>query len=392
MSTLAGKVAVISGGTTGIGLAIAQRFVAEGAHVFIFGRRRAQLDEAAHRIGRHVTAIQADTADLDDLDRVAAAVRAEKGRVDIVVSNAAIVEQQPIDTLTPDHFDRTFGINARGPVFLVQKLLPLMTGAGSIILVSSAMHLMVHTRPHDLRGDQGGVAFLRPYLGRRIQGSRHPRQHVEPWRHGHTEARLAGFDSGGARAAGEHVPEHGPDRPIVASRRGCQRGALPGVRPKFVHDGCGPDERRRHRAGLRLLKGMTMRLYIAGLTLGLAFANAGYGQPPSSPPVRSPLAPDANAFFIKFKVKLGKSAAFEKAISDVMVGVRQNEPRNVYCDLLHLAQDPQTYAIVERYADAGAAKAHADSEYIKKVGEVFQKDDLLEGPPEVHELVFIRSK
>lgn len=142
MSTLAGKVAVVSGGTTGIGLAIAQRFVDEGAHVFIFGRRKAQLDEATQRIGRHVTAIQADTADLDDLDRVAAAVKAEKGRVDIIVSNAAIVEQQPIDTLTPDHFDRTFGINARGPVFLVQKLLPLMTGTGSIILVSSAMHLM----------------------------------------------------------------------------------------------------------------------------------------------------------------------------------------------------------------------------------------------------------
>jgi NAD(P)-dependent dehydrogenase (short-subunit alcohol dehydrogenase family) len=140
MSTLAGKIAVISGGTSGIGLAIAQRFVAEGAHVFIFGRRR--FDEAVVLIGRNVTAIQADVTNLDDLDRVAAAVRAKKGIVDIIVSNAGLTEQASIDTLTPEHFDKTFNLNARGPVFLVQKLLPLMTGGGSIILVSSAMHVM----------------------------------------------------------------------------------------------------------------------------------------------------------------------------------------------------------------------------------------------------------
>jgi len=142
MSTLAGKIAVISGGTTGIGLAIAQRFVAEGAHVFIFGRRRAQLDEAASLIGGNVTAIRADAANLDDLDRVAATVKDEKGVVDIIVSNAGFTEQATIDTITPEHFDKAFNLMARGPVFMVQKLLPLMTGGGSIILVSSAMHLM----------------------------------------------------------------------------------------------------------------------------------------------------------------------------------------------------------------------------------------------------------
>jgi NAD(P)-dependent dehydrogenase (short-subunit alcohol dehydrogenase family) len=142
MSKLKNKIAVISGGTTGIGLETARRFVAEGAHVFIFGRRRAQLDEAAELIGRNITAIQADAAKLDDLDRVAAAVREEKGVVDIIVSNAALVEHATIDTLTPEHFDKTFNLNARGPVFLVQKLLPLMRREGSIILVSSAMHVM----------------------------------------------------------------------------------------------------------------------------------------------------------------------------------------------------------------------------------------------------------
>jgi NAD(P)-dependent dehydrogenase (short-subunit alcohol dehydrogenase family) len=142
MTKLKNKIAVISGGTTGIGLATAQRFVAEGAHVFIFGRRPAHLNEAGKLIGRNVTAIQADAADLDDLDRVAAAVRDEKGVVDIIVSNAALVEHASIDTLTPEHFDKTFSLNARGPVFLVQKLLPLLTRGGSIILVSSAMHVM----------------------------------------------------------------------------------------------------------------------------------------------------------------------------------------------------------------------------------------------------------
>lgn len=142
MSTLQGKVAVISGATSGIGLAIAQRFVTEGAHVFIFGRREAQLDEAVRLIGRNVTAIQADAANLNDLDHVVDQVRKQKGSVDIIVSNAGFTEQASIDTLTPEHFDKTFNLMARGPVFLVQKLLPLMRGDGSIILVSSAMHGM----------------------------------------------------------------------------------------------------------------------------------------------------------------------------------------------------------------------------------------------------------
>lgn len=142
MSTLTGKTAVISGGTTGIGLAIARRFAAEGAHVFILGRRQAQLDQAVELIGANVTAIQADAANLDDLDRVAAIVKREKGAVDIVVSNAGFTEQAPIDTLTPEHFDKAFDLMARGPVFFVQKLLPMMSGGGSIILVSSAMHSM----------------------------------------------------------------------------------------------------------------------------------------------------------------------------------------------------------------------------------------------------------
>ena len=142
MGALEGKVAVITGGNSGIGLATAKRFVDEGAYVFITGRRQAELDKAVSLIGKNVTAVQGDVTKLDDLDRVAEAVSTEKGVVDIIVSNAGLTEQASIDSLTPEHFDKTFNLNARAPVFLVQKLLPLMTGGGSIILVGSGMHVM----------------------------------------------------------------------------------------------------------------------------------------------------------------------------------------------------------------------------------------------------------
>jgi len=135
-----------------------------------------------------------------------------------------------------------------------------------------------------------------------------------------------------------------------------------------------------------------MRIHATYLTMCFAFASAAFGQAPSLPAVTPTLAPDANAFVIEFKVKPGRNADFEKAMNDVLVGVRNEEPRNVYCDLLHLAHDSQTYAIVERYVDASAAKSHADSAYIKKLGEIFQNGDLLEGPPVAQELVLVRSK
>lgn len=142
MSRLEGKVAVVSGGNSGIGLAIAQRFAKEGAHVFIFARRRAMLDEAVKRIGGGVTAIQADASKLEDLDRVANVVGREKGKVDVVVASAGRTERLPLREITPQHYDYMFALNARGPLFLVQKMLPMMRRGGSIILVSSAMHSM----------------------------------------------------------------------------------------------------------------------------------------------------------------------------------------------------------------------------------------------------------
>ena len=138
---LAGKVAVITGGSSGIGLASAKRLVEEGAYVFITGRRQSELDKAKAEIGKNVTTVQGDVANLADLDRLYKTVAAEKGAVDIIVASAGFVEHAPLETATPEHFDKTFNINARGVFFTVQKALPLLRKGGSVVLVSSGLHL-----------------------------------------------------------------------------------------------------------------------------------------------------------------------------------------------------------------------------------------------------------
>lgn len=142
MSKLSGKVAVITGGSSGIGLATAKLFVEEGAYVFVAGRRQSELDKARASIGRNVATVQADVSKLEDLDRLFGQVRAEKGVVDVLVTSAAFVEQVALADVTPEHFDRTFDLNARSVLFTAQKALPLMRNGGSIVLVSSGLHLM----------------------------------------------------------------------------------------------------------------------------------------------------------------------------------------------------------------------------------------------------------
>src|ERR1700726_605066 len=133
---LQGKVAVITGGSTGIGLAAAKLFVKEGANVFITGRRQKELDEAVKAIGRNVTGVQGDVAKLADLDRLYETVRV-KGRIDIVFANAGVAEFAPLGNITEQHFDKLFNINVRGTLFTVQKALPLLNDGGSIILTGS---------------------------------------------------------------------------------------------------------------------------------------------------------------------------------------------------------------------------------------------------------------
>jgi NAD(P)-dependent dehydrogenase (short-subunit alcohol dehydrogenase family) len=140
MSKLNDKVAVITGGSSGIGLATAQRFVAEGAYVFITGRRQAELDKAKKVIGKNVTTVQGDISNLDDLDRLYSTVKKEKGILHIVVANAAFVELAPPSTATPEHYDKSFSINARGTFFTIQKAVPLMTAGGAIVTVGSVAY------------------------------------------------------------------------------------------------------------------------------------------------------------------------------------------------------------------------------------------------------------
>jgi NAD(P)-dependent dehydrogenase (short-subunit alcohol dehydrogenase family) len=136
LKKLQGKTAVITGGTSGIGLATAKLFVQEGAYVFITGRRRKELDEAVNAIGGNVTGVQGDMAKLADLDRLYEAVKA-KGRLDIVFANAGIGEFALLKDVTEEHFDKTFNLNVRGTLFTVQKALPLLNDGASIILTGS---------------------------------------------------------------------------------------------------------------------------------------------------------------------------------------------------------------------------------------------------------------
>jgi len=134
---LEGKVAVITGASTGMALAGAKLFVDEGAYVFITGRRQEALDEAVKLIGRNVTAVQGDAANLDDLDRLFDTVKREKGAIDVLWASAGTGEPRRHHEITEEHFDAAFGLNARGTLFTVQKALPLFNDGGSIIMTGS---------------------------------------------------------------------------------------------------------------------------------------------------------------------------------------------------------------------------------------------------------------
>jgi len=137
MGKLDGKVAVITGATSGMALASARLFVEEGAYVFITGRRQDALDDAVGAIGRNVTGVQGDAANLSDLDRLFETVEREKGSIDVLYTNAGIGATAPLGEITEEQFDETFRINTRGTLFTVQKALPLFNNGGSIVITGS---------------------------------------------------------------------------------------------------------------------------------------------------------------------------------------------------------------------------------------------------------------
>jgi len=138
---LEGKVAVITGGSSGIGLATAKRFVQEGAYVFITGRRKSELDSAVKEIGGNVTAIQGDVSKLPDIDKLYAAVKKEKAKLDIIFANAGTGEFSLLGQISEDHFDKQFDVNVKGLLFTVQKALPLLQPGASIVLNASIVSI-----------------------------------------------------------------------------------------------------------------------------------------------------------------------------------------------------------------------------------------------------------
>jgi NAD(P)-dependent dehydrogenase (short-subunit alcohol dehydrogenase family) len=137
MGKLDGKIALITGGTSGIGLATAQRFVSEGAYVFVTGRRKAELAAAVQEIGSNVAGVQGDVSNLADLDRLFAQIKREKGRLDIVFANAGIAKYAPLGKITEELYDSIFNVNVKGLLFTVQQALPLVSDGGAIILNAS---------------------------------------------------------------------------------------------------------------------------------------------------------------------------------------------------------------------------------------------------------------
>jgi len=137
MGKLQGRVALVTGGTEGIGLAIAKLFVEEGAYLFITGRRQRELDEAVKTLGDNVAGIQGDIANMADLDRLYENIGRAKGRIDVLVANAGVGEFAAFGKATEEHFDKLFDINVKGTFFTVQKALPLLVEGGSVILIGS---------------------------------------------------------------------------------------------------------------------------------------------------------------------------------------------------------------------------------------------------------------
>jgi NAD(P)-dependent dehydrogenase (short-subunit alcohol dehydrogenase family) len=137
MGKLEGKIALVTGGNSGIGLATAKQFVNEGAYVFVTGRREEELAAAVKQIGRNATGVQGDVSDLGDLDRLFAQIKREKGRLDVVFANAGVARYAPLGSITEELYDSIFDINVKGLLFSVQKALALMPDGAAIILCAS---------------------------------------------------------------------------------------------------------------------------------------------------------------------------------------------------------------------------------------------------------------
>ena len=188
MSLLNNKIAVVTGGSSGIGLATAKRFVEEGAYVFIVGRRQAELDKAVAAIGKDVSAVEADISKLEDLDRLYETV-AKKGKIDVIFAGAAFVEKMMTAEATPEHFDKIFDTNARGTYFTVQKALPYLNDGASIILVAAAGKNKGMPGRSAYSATKAAIRSLCSDVDQRTEGSKDQDQRAQPWRRRHAHVR-----------------------------------------------------------------------------------------------------------------------------------------------------------------------------------------------------------
>ena len=180
MNKLEGKIALITGGNSGIGLATAKQFVNEGAYVFITGRREPELAAAVKEIGSNVTGVQGDVSNLGDLDRLFAQIKREKGKLDIVFANAGGATFAPLGKITEEHYDSIFNINVKGLLFTVQKALPLMPDGASIILNASIVASKGLPPNGVFIAPQSRRAFVRADMDNGLEGSPHSRERGEP--------------------------------------------------------------------------------------------------------------------------------------------------------------------------------------------------------------------
>ena len=183
---LKGKIAVITGGNSGIGLATAQRFVDEGAYVFITGRRQSELDAAVTQIGKNVTGVQGDVSNLADLDRLYDTVKQQKGRIDVLFANAGLWEFVPLGSITESHFDKIFGVNVKGLLFTVQKSASAVPRRGIDHYDWFRSRIQRVGGVKRLQRNEGRNTIVCAFLDRRSETPQDPRQRYQPWSDRHT--------------------------------------------------------------------------------------------------------------------------------------------------------------------------------------------------------------
>ena len=210
MSKLAGKIAVVTGGSAGIGRGIATHFVREGARVFITGRNQAGLDKAVAEIGGTISAVRGDASNLADIDRIYQTVREKAGRIDVLVVNAGFYEVGTLGEITEEHFDKTFNTNVRGVLFAVQKALPLLGRGSSVILIGSVASIKGFPSFSVYDATKAAVrSFARGWI-LDLEGARYPHQCAEPRAHRHSRPR--GADERRAEGGGRIPRTAGPPR------------------------------------------------------------------------------------------------------------------------------------------------------------------------------------